>query len=339
MLKRPEIDKGNKKRNIVILVVAAVIVVAAVAGIYLMENHKTDTVTDSSRDIHNIEGVECTKKQNVETYLILGTDRNNDSDDNLVRADTIMLLAIDRREESYSLLPLDRDAMVTYEITDESGEVLGEATSQLALIYTAGRDDEEGCEMTVNAVSKLMGGQFINGYAAVNMDSIGKINNILGGVDVTVEDDFGDGSGLSKGQTVHLNDKQAEEFVRGRKGVGDGTNENRMKRQQAYLDGAINAFKAKSLEDNAFIDSAMDEMKDCIVTDMTNAQFTKIGNILKGNSRTDVPNIKYTRTVNEETGLAEVRYDQVTLNYAIISLFYNPVEEWYFKSLLEEAAE
>lgn len=339
MLKRPEIDNENKKRNIIILAVAAVIVIAAVAGIYLIENYKSDTVTDSSKDIYNIEGVECTKKQNVETYLILGTDKNDDADDKLVRADTVMLLAIDRKESTYALLPLDRDAMVTYEIADESGEIIGEATSQLALAYTSGRDDEEGCEITENAVSKLMGGQFINGYVAVNMDSIGKINNILGGVDVTVEDDFDDGSGLVKGQTVHLSDKQAEEFVRGRKGVGDGTNENRMERQKAYIDGALNALKQKSIEDNSFVSTAMDELKDNIVTDMTNAQFTKIGNILEGDSRTDVPDIKYTRTVNSETGLAEVEYDNVTLNYAIISLFYNPVEDWYFESLLEEAAE
>ena len=83
----------------------------------------------------------------------------------------------------------------------------------------------------------------------------------------------------------------------------------------------------------------MNELKDCMVTDMTNAQFTKIGKILEGNSKTEVPDIKYTRTVNEATGLAEVTYDETTLNYAIISLFYKPVEEWYFRSLLEEAGE
>lgn len=339
MLKRPETDNRNKKRNIIMLVIAAVIVIAAVAAISIMENRKSEPVTDSGRDVYNIEGVECTKKQNVETYLIMGTDRNDSPEDKLTRADTVILLAIDRKNETYSLLPLDRDAMVTYEITDKEGEVLGEASTQLALAYTAGRDDEEGCEITEKAVSKLMGDQFINGYAAINMDSIGKINNILGGVDVTIEDDFGAGSDFVVGQQVHLNDEQAEEFVRGRKGVGDGTNENRMKRQQAYLDGAINAFKDKTLEDSSFVDNAMNELKDCMVTDMTNAQFTKIGKILEGNSRIEVPEIKYTRTINEQSKLAEVVYDETTLNYAIISLFYKPVEEWYFKSLLEEAAE
>ena len=339
MLKRPESDSSSKKRNIIILAIAAVIVIAAAAGIYIMENRSSGTVTDSGMDTYNIEGVECTKKQNVETYLIMGTDRNDSDEDKLVRADTVILLAIDRKNETYALLPLDRDAMVSYEITDEDGEVMGEAVTQLALAYTAGRDDEEGCEITEKAVSKLMGGQFINGYAAINMDSIGKINNILGGVDVTIEDDFGDGSGFTAGQRVHLNDEQAEEFVRGRKGVGDGTNENRMKRQQAYLDGAISAFKDKSLDDSSFVDTAMNELKDCMVTDMTNAQFTKIGKILEGNSKTEVPDIKYTRTINEATGLAEVTYDETTLNYAIISLFYKPVEEWYFQSLLEEAGE
>ena len=132
MLKRPESDSSSKKRNIIILAIAAVIVIAAAAGIYIMENRSSGTVTDSGRDTYNIEGVECTKKQNVETYLIMGTDRNDSDEDKLVRADTVILLAIDRKNETYALLPLDRDAMVSYEITDEDGEVMGEAVTQLA---------------------------------------------------------------------------------------------------------------------------------------------------------------------------------------------------------------
>lgn len=338
MAKRPETAENGKK-NIIILAIAAIAVIAAATGIYIFENRDSDGVTDSSKDTYDIEGIECTKKQNVETYLIMGTDDRKIDDMDTVQSDTNILLVIDRKEETYAMLPLDRDAMVVYDIADEDGEVLGETTSQLALAYARGGDDETGCEMTKNAVSKLMDGQYINGYVAINMDSIGKINHILGGVDVKIEDDFGYDSDLVKGKTVHLSDKQAEEFVRGRKGVGDGTNENRMKRQEAYLDGALNAFKEKCLEDSSFVNDAMDQMEDCMVTDMTNAQFSKIGKILEGNKRIDVPEIKYTRTINPETKLAEVVYDEVTLNYATIKLFYNPVEEWYFESLLEEETE
>ena len=338
MSKRPQNEDAGRKKNIIILAAAAAAVLIAAAGLFIMENRKSDEVTDSSKDTYDIEGVECTKKQNVETYLILGTDRNDEDEDDRVRADTIMVLTIDRQEEAYALLPLNRDAIVNFEVKDDEGEVLGEATSQLALVYTSAGDDEEGCERTEQAVSKMLGDQFINGYVAINMDSIGKINNLLGGVDVTIEDDFGDGSGFTPGQSVHLTDEQAERFVRGRKGVGDGTNENRMKRQEAYLDGALNAFKEKCLEDSSFVENAMEEMEDCMVTDMTNAQFSKIGKILEGNKRIDVPDIKYTRTINEDTKLAEVIYDETTLNYAIIKLFYDPIEEWYFESLLEDAA-
>lgn len=338
MTKRPETGEDGKK-NILTLAIAAAVVIAAAAGIYLYENRDSDGITDSSKDTYDIEGIECTKKQNVETYLIMGTDDRKIDDKDTVQSDTNILLVIDRKEETYAMLPLDRDAIVSYEITDEDGEVLGETTSQLALAYANGGDDETGCELTKNAVSKLMDDQYINGYVAFNVDSIGKINHILGGVDVTIEDDFNDGSGLTAGQTVHLTDKQAEEFVRGRKGVGDGTNENRMKRQEEYLDGALNAFREKCLEDSSYVSDAMDQMKDCMVTDMTNAQFSKIAKILEGNKRIDVPEVKYTRAINPETNLAEVVYDEVTLNYATIKLFYNPVEEWYFESLLEEETE
>lgn len=338
MFKKNEGDDKHRK-NIAILAVSAGILIAAVIGMFIYDRMSSSDVVDSSKDTYNIEGVECTKKQNVETYLIMGTDDRNVNDTDTVQSDTNLLLVIDRKEETYAILPLDRDAMVTYEVTDENGEVIGDTTSQLALAYAVGGDDETGCELTCGAVSRLFGDQFINGYVAINMDQIGTINNILGGVDVTIEDDFGDGSEFAPGQTVHLTDEQAEAFVRGRKGVGDGTNENRMKRQEAYLDGALNVFKEKCLEDSGFAADAVDKMKDCMVTDMTNAQFSKIGKILEGDKRLEVPEIKYTRTVNQQTGFAEVTYDNVTLNYAMISLFYNPVEEWYFQSLLEEAEE
>ena len=50
---------------------------------------------------------------------------------------------------------------------------------------------------------------------------------MVDGVTVTIEDDFPDSDTLIKGQTVTLHGKDAERFIRERKTVADGLNENR----------------------------------------------------------------------------------------------------------------
>ncbi|MFQ8841964.1 MAG: LCP family protein [Clostridium fessum] len=49
---------------------------------------------------------------------------------------------------------------------------------------------EESCELTAEALSKLLFGLKIDGYFAVNMDSIPYFNDAVGGVPVTVDDEM-----------------------------------------------------------------------------------------------------------------------------------------------------
>ena len=56
----------------------------------------------------------------------------------------------------------------------------------------------------MDAVSTLLGGHKIDGFAMVNMSAIEVVNDMVGGVTVTIEDDFPDSDTLIKGQTVTL---------------------------------------------------------------------------------------------------------------------------------------
>ena len=51
-------------------------------------------------------------------------------------------------------------------------------------------DHETRAENTVDAVSTLLGGHKIDGFAMVNMSAIEVVNDMVGGVTVTIEDDF-----------------------------------------------------------------------------------------------------------------------------------------------------
>lgn len=66
------------------------------------------------------------------------------------------------------------------------------------------------------AVSNLLFDLKIDGYLAANISSIALLNDEVGGVTVTIQDEGLDSRdpALTKGRTVRLNGKQAEIFVR-----------------------------------------------------------------------------------------------------------------------------
>ena len=324
--------KLNKK-SMAMIAAAFLIILAVAALMYYMDHRTTVTSEGSSKKVYTIDGEECYKKQNIETYLFLGVDSTNDDKnakkkEQSVQCDSVILLVIDRVNKTFATLPLDRDAMVSLEIPDEDGNILGENTMQLALAYAYGDGKEQSCELAEDAVSGLLHDQRIDGYVSLSMDAIGAVNHLVGGVDVTVTDDFAGESGLASGQTVHLSDAQAETFVRGRKTVGDGTNENRMSRQQTYIEALYPAVIDHAKQDNNFVSNARKKLDKYMVTNMTDSDFSKIIEALSSDKKMNLPDIKYSRTVNKDTGYAEVEYDEDSLEGVVKKLFYDPVEEW-----------
>lgn len=324
--------KLNKK-SMAMIAAAFLIILAVAALMYYMDHRTTGTDEGSSKKVYTIDGEECYKKQNIETYLFLGVDSTNDDKnakkkEQSVQCDSVILLVIDRVNKTFAILPLDRDAMVSLEIPDEDGNILGENTMQLALAYAYGDGKEQSCELAEDAVSGLLHDQRIDGYVSLSMDAIGAVNHLVGGVDVTVTDDFAGESGLASGQTVHLSDAQAETFVRGRKSVGDGTNENRMNRQQTYIEALYPAVIDHAKQDNNFVSNARKKLDKYMVTNMTDSDFSKIIEALSSDKKINVSDIKYSRTINKDTGYAEVEYDEDSLESVIKKLFYEPVEEW-----------
>ena len=64
--------------------------------------------------------------------------------------------------------------------------------------------------------------------------------------------------------------------MRGRKSVGDGTNENRMNRQQTYIEALYPAVIDHAKQDNNFISNARKKLDKYMVTNMTDSDFSKI---------------------------------------------------------------
>lgn len=177
----------------------------------------------------------------IHTYLFMGVDNPGPVELSLNdggQADAIMVLVVDDLNKTWQTLTLNRDTIASVPVLSVTGQVIDRRNEQLALAYAYGDGSNKSCLNVAAVVSKILEGQKINGYAALNMGGISAMNDALGGVTVTINSDFsGMDDTLVMGETITLNGTQAEHFLRGRKGVDDNTNLARMERHRQYLHG------------------------------------------------------------------------------------------------------
>ena len=188
-----------------------------------------------------------------------------------------MLIVIDDEAKTVSALHINRDTMADVTVLGLAGEKIGVVNKQLALAYTYGNGKVVSCRNTADSVSALLYGVDVDHYVSVTMDSVPLFNDLVGGVEVTVLDDYtGVSDELVKGETVTLTGENVMTYIRTRKGLDDSTNSARMNRQRQYL----NALYQKTLEcsksDENFILNAVALMTDYTVSDCVSNQLSEL---------------------------------------------------------------
>ena len=203
--------------------------------------------------------------------------KNALSDVSKAVADFLMLVIVNRKEQTYTFLQLNRDTMTEINLIGRNGKGMAIADMQLCTAHWYGGTPEESCENTVKADSRMLGGVKINGYYAINMEDIGKLNHAIGGVTVTIDSDFGDvDPTLKKGETVTLSDEQAYNFLRYRQGIDDSENTSRMKRHRQYMQAFMAKLKKKMHDDPSIGAEIYEQMSEVAVTDMSGGVLTDI---------------------------------------------------------------
>ena len=225
----------------------AVLVLAAVlffvGGSWLEKrSQKPETRTElpqETAETMEVDGVTYRKKSRLTTILVMGVD--HDPQDSYEyrkagQADFLRLVVLDDADKTVQQLQIDRDTMTSVTVLGLLGDRYEPVTEQICLGYAFGDGRQTSCEVTVEAVENLLGGQEIDQYLAMGLDGISTLNDLAGGVTVTLEDDFSAiDPAMTKGTTLTLQGEQAETYVRSRRSVGVGTNEARMARQESYI--------------------------------------------------------------------------------------------------------
>ncbi len=160
----------------------------------------------------------------------------NDLTTGTQHADTTLLvhLAADRR--SAFVVSIPRDSMVRRPDCQDPTD--SGAQRPLGMFNLAFNEGGPACAVkTVEANT----GVFIDHYAVVNFEGFRDMVDALGGVDVCLAEPISDpatGLELPAG-TSRLDGTTSTQFVRARKGIGDGSDIGRIDRQQAFLSAVV----------------------------------------------------------------------------------------------------
>ena len=197
-------------------------------------------------------------KENLMNILCLGVDSRDGiagekTPGKAGQADCVILAVLDDEAKTIQLINISRDSMVPVHVYATDGSYVEDRREQLALQYAYGDGRDWSCQLMEQAVSDLFYGLPIHGYCALSMNSIGELNDIVGGVTVTVPEELAELQPklFTAGETITLKGRMANEFVRARavNSPDVASNNKRIARQKTYAVAFVNQLKQGMKED------------------------------------------------------------------------------------------
>lgn len=326
----------------VMMAFIAVLVVTAIGlGVYAYSYIKGTALSqlfnNTSAAPITVSGNEYTLDQDVVNILVLGVDYDKTRVGDGLRSDTMMLLSVNTKKNTASLISIPRDTRTTVNKLNSSGSVSSTVTTKINAAFSYGASSESTSTFSnraknaMDAVETLLNhnGKFsisIDYYVIIDMDAIGPCVDAIGGVDVTLEDDImnlnAPGYLGRKGQTIHLDGVKAESYVRMRKGgTLDGSDTGRAERQQNFVKLYLAKLKTTNLITT--VPNLYNQLSKYLYTNMDLDKVVALGMILKD---ADLSNLTI-KTIPGDSqtidGLSYYIADRTKLDAMIAELFYN----------------
>lgn len=265
--------------------------------------------------------------EDIMTFLVMGIDKDSQVRESSGKtdggqADALFLVVLDPDDQGIRILAVNRDTMTDIEMYGY-GQT---AHAQIANQHGFGDGKELSCELTVKAVSRLLYGLPIHGYAAINMAAIPKLNDAVGGVTVTVPEDLTwINRGWTQGAEVTLKGQDAYDYVHYRDINAFESARGRLARQKAYLTEFINNAREAVKKDITFPLALYGELSRYMVTDVTVDELAYLASeVLEYHLEGDaIHTLEGTTRMGEKH--EEFYPDEEALKGLMIELFYQPV--------------
>ena len=319
-----------KKKKYVILGIVTVLLVTVVGVLaYRMQQDKKkekikyDGYTDENQETNYItyKGEKYKYNYNLRTVLFMGIDKEGEIEEKKVgdggQTDSLVLFAMDTEKKTTQALSVSRDTMTDIRTYDMSGEFLSTERAQLALQYAYGDGKAKSCVLTRETVSNLLYQTPVNSYVALTMEGFSRIADELGGIRITVPQDYTHiNPAFKKGETITLNGKMAEQYVRYRDTSASGSNNERMERQSQFIETLVKQLQINMKEKKDAV-HLYRKMKPYMVTDISEEELEKMINYEFEGKVEKVPG-----TVQKGEKYDEFIVDNEKLKEKVINMFY-----------------
>ena len=283
--------------------------------------------TSSAADSIVYDGKKYAYNDHLTNYLLLGVDTTGSIQDkkevgHAGQSDSIFLVSYDRVEEKTVGIAIPRDTITQIERFTSDGTSAGFSSDHLNLQYAYGDGRFKSCELTAAAVSRLMSGIPINGYAAINLDSISQLSELLGGVEIVVPDDSlaEKDPAFVKGNTVILDASNTELFIRSRDTSVQQSAIVRMNRQKVFLEAFAEKAAQEQKKDASTVTTIYETMKPQMVTTMCTDVFADLAVAKRSGGVQTIPGES-----GHEGAYDVYRVDEASLYEMIVSIFYKEV--------------
>lgn len=333
--------RKKRQKQVLLGVAVAVIVVGLAAFVVInkIQEQKNYHVTGgNSVDVGagyrytEYNGRKYQYNNRITTLLYAGLDSFDELKQTAVygdkpRADSVMLLILDESAKKMSVVAINRDTMTDVHRFSRSGEDLGTYVTHLGYAYTNGDGGKASCENLKEAVSNLIGGLPISGYLVSNQTSIPMINDLVGGVTVTVPNDdlAAQYPELTAGAVVKLDDSNVRAYVQQRDTAVDFSNEGRIERQKSFVTSFMDAFGTIVEEDASGVWNKLEDFGNYLQTDITKNKYLSLADAFHNTTLTS--DSYY--ILEGEDSLGELHdefyYDEDALQELIIKLFYREI--------------
>lgn len=256
-------NKTNKKlSNKYIAIAVAIVLVIGIA----LTTYFSNTSGDNRINILCI---------GVDKFVTM-TERHPDTN-SIGQADVVFVVSLDTKKEEMDIIAIPRDTIVPVEKYNSAMEYMGTENLQLCLQYAYADGIENSCELTQKRVNEIFEGVTIDAYAAINFSGIMQINDAIGGVEVTMKEDYTvHNPKFVKGATLLLTGTDALDFVQKRDITVANTAYTRIDRQKEYLNEFVKKAKTVVKENPSVISDVYSALKDHMVTNLELTQVLEI---------------------------------------------------------------
>lgn len=332
----------RKKQKMLILGLAAAVIfvgLAATVVVNKLKEQKNYHVTGAnSVDVGagyrytEYNGKKYQYNNRVTTLLYAGLDsfdelKQTATYGDKARADSIMLIVLDEVSKKMSVVAINRDTMTEVHRFSRNGDDLGVYVTHLGYAYTNGDGGEASCENLKTAVSTLFNNLPIDGYMVSNQTSIVMINDLVGGVTVTVPNDdlAAKYPELTTGNVVTLDESNVRAYVQQRDTAVDFSNEGRIERQKSFVLSFMDEFGTMVKEDASSVWDSLEACSDWMQTDITKNKYLSLADAFSNTNLT--PDSYYILEGEDQLGELhdEFYYDEDALQELIIKLFYREI--------------